>query len=98
MYLGSTTYPGASTYPGVPGGYFRGVIVQRRVPVIPPLMALMNFSQAVLRINGQWIETDFPTEDQINSADMYFPGGYVTPVNPTQAAALVAAGYVVDAE
>lgn len=110
MYLGSSTFPGAATFPGatmsgdtggggVPGvaGIFRTPYVQRRVPVIPPIFALLNFSVAVLRIDGQWIETDFPTEEQIDAADYYFPGGYENVVDAATASVLMNAGYTVEA-
>lgn len=75
---------------------FRTPYVQRRMPIAPPLTALINFSVAVLRIGGQWVETEYPTEEQINAADLYFPGGHENPVNQATANILTAAGYVVD--
>lgn len=69
--------------------------VQRYVPVIPPVNALMNFGLAVLRIDGQWIETEYPSEEQLDAADLYFPGGYEFPVDSATADLLTAAGYTV---
>lgn len=77
---------------------FRTPYVQRRMPISPPLSALINFSVAVLRIGGQWVETEYPTEEQINAADLYFPGGHENPVDPATAAILTAAGYQVNTE
>lgn len=105
-YPGTGTYPGLNgststggggtpTPPFVGAGVFRTPIYQRRYPVIPPLTALINYSKAVLRIQSQWIETEWPTEEQINSADYYFPGGYEIPVDAATAAVLTAAGYTV---
>lgn len=79
----------------VPRLIFRTPYVQRRMPISPPLTALINFSVAVLRINGQWVETEYPSEDQINSADLYFVGGYENPVDDATAQTLIAAGYIV---
>lgn len=76
---------------------FRTPIYQRRYPVIPPLTALMNYSKAVLRIGGEWVEAEFPTEEQVNASDYYFPGGYEIPVDAATAAVLTAAGYTVAA-
>lgn len=81
----------------VAGSYlFHTPYVQRRMPVLPPISALMNFSLAVLRINGQWVETEWPSEDQINAADLYFPGGHENVVDAATAFTLMAAGYTVD--
>lgn len=74
---------------------FRGVLAQRRMPLSPPLTALINYSKAVLRINGEWIDLEYPAAEQIEAADIYFPGGYETPVDDATAALLTAAGYVV---
>lgn len=110
-YPGATTFPGATTYPGaiagggattppvsptVYVGVFRTPIYQRRYPVIAPVTALINYSKAVLRIAGQWVETEWPTEDQINASDFYFPGGYEIPVDQATADVLTAAGYSVE--
>lgn len=100
FYPGATTYPGSTTYPGnnsfVPVGVFRGVLCQRWVPIAPPVAALMNYSKAVLRIAGQWVEAEFPAEQQIDAADLYFPGGYETEVDQSTKDLLTAAGYTVD--
>lgn len=105
-YPGATAFPGAATFPGAnsagatpppaPYGVFRAPIYQRRYPVIPPLTALINYSKAVLRIAGQWVETEWPTEEQIDASDYYFPGGHEIPVDQHTADALTAAGYSVE--
>lgn len=74
----------------------RGVLAQRYVPLSPPLVALMNYSKAILRINGEWVEAEFPAEQQINAADIYIPGGYETLVDDATADLLIAAGYTVE--
>lgn len=74
----------------------RGLLAQRHMPVIPPLVALVNFSKAILRINGEWVEAEFPAAQQIEAADIYVPGGYETPVDDALADILTAAGYTVD--
>lgn len=91
---GLLSFSGVATLPSL---IFRGVQAQRRYVVIPPLTALLNYSKAVLRIQGQWVESEFPTEEQLALADLYFPGGYETPVDAATAALLTAAGYTVDA-
>lgn len=80
----------------MPAYTFTPPFVQRRVPVIPPVNALMNFGLAVLRIDGQWVEAEYPSEQQIDAADYYFPGGRENPVSHDAAAALVQGGYTVD--
>lgn len=74
----------------------RGVLAQRHLPVIPPVVALLNYSKAILRIEGEWVEAEFPAAQQIEAADIYVPGGYETPVDDALAAILTAAGYTVD--
>lgn len=102
LFPGTTVFPSRTLFPstGQPaaniGFIFRGVLAQRRYVVIPPLTALLNYSKAVLRIQGQWVETEFPTEEQLALADLYFPGGYDTPVDTDTAALLRTAGYTVD--
>jgi len=109
-YPGSTTFPGASLYPGVNTsggggtpvtptvyvGVFRSPIYQRRYPVIAPVTALINYSKAVLRIAGEWVETEWPTQEQVDASDYYFPGGYEIPVDQATADVLTAAGYSVE--
>lgn len=97
-FPGAGSFPGATTYPGVykVRGILHTPIVQRRMPIAPPLAALINFSVAVLRIGGQWVETEYPTEEQINAADLYFPGGHENPVDDATATILTNAGYTVE--
>lgn len=73
---------------------FRPPVYQRRMPIMPGLAALINYSVALLRINGQWVETEFPSEQQINAADLYFPGGYENEIDLATAALLTNAGYI----
>lgn len=73
---------------------FRPPVYQRRMPIMPGLAALINYSVALLRINGQWVETEFPSEQQINAADLYFPGGYENEIDMATAALLTNAGYI----
>lgn len=92
---GGLALSGTASFPAAPGGIFRAPIYQRRYPLIPPLTVLMNYSVALLRIQGQWVEAEFPTEEQINASEYYFPGGYEIPVDAATAAVLTAAGYTV---
>lgn len=78
----------------MPTTVFSGPVRQRRMPIMPGLAALINYSPAVLRIGGEWIETEYPSEQQINAADYYFPGGYEIPVDDATAALLASAGYI----
>lgn len=75
---------------------FRGPIYQRRYPVIPPVTALINYSKAVLRIAGEWVETEWPTAEQVDAADIYLPGGHEIEVDAATASELSAAGYTVE--
>lgn len=106
-FPGASTFPGVVAVdggtpppppppPSPPGGIFRAPIYQRLMPISPPLMARMNYSKAVLRIQGQWVETEWPSADQIDAADYYFPGGHEIPVDQATADVLTAAGYTVD--
>lgn len=81
-----------------PTTIFKGVLAQRLVPLSGALVALMNYSKAVMRINGEWVEAEVPSQSQIDAADLYFPGGYETIVDHTTATLLTAAGYTVDSE
>lgn len=72
---------------------FTGPNAQRLMPISPPLVALMNFGLAVLRISGEWTETDYPSAEQIDAADIYLEGGRLHVVDQTTADALVIAGY-----
>lgn len=48
---------------------------------------------SLLKVNGQWIETLAPTDDELSSATVSYRGGYRTEITGTQKAELVAAGY-----
>lgn len=53
------------------------------------------YGLTVLRINGVWVETEWPTEQQLEAADLWFPGGTICTVDGDTADALAAAGYEV---
>lgn len=76
---------------------FRPPVMQRRMPIMAGLAALINYSPALLLINGQWVQTEFPSEQQINAASLYFPGGYEHDVDDATAVLLMAAGYSINA-
>lgn len=50
---------------------------------------------SVMRIDGEWVETVYPTQEQLDAADLYFHGGHIHPVDDETAAVLTAAGYEV---
>lgn len=69
-------------------------ITQRRVPIgLGGMSALMNFGLAVYRINGVWYENEHPSAQELDAADLYFPGGHINAVDDATAAILAAAGY-----
>lgn len=45
--------------------------------------------------SGAYVQVEFPTPEQINEAAVAYLGGHVYPVDDTEAAALLAAGYEV---
>lgn len=97
-YPGASLFPGANVFPGsgTTGGpfLFLGKQFQRRMPIMAGLAALINFSASVLRIDGQWVDAEFPSEQQLAAADLYFPGGYQNIIYDVDVAdALIAAGY-----
>lgn len=92
---GAVAFSGAGSSPN-PVYTFNAPVYQRRMPIMPGLAALINYSVALMRIDGEWVETEFPSEQQINAADYYFPGGVQLTVTADEAAALVAGGYPVD--
>lgn len=67
--------------------------IQRRVPILGSLSALMNFGLAVYRINGEWFENEHPSWQELDAADLYFPGGHINPVDAATAQILTDAGY-----
>lgn len=67
----------------------------RTFPMDGALRAQLQFGLAVLRIDGAWVETEFPTEEQVAAADLYYEGGRLHTVDDASAAVLTAAGYEV---
>ena len=55
----------------------------------------LNRGVSVFKIDGEFYETRFPTEDEINQADVFYRGGYEHIIDDAAAAELVAAGYEV---
>lgn len=45
--------------------------------------------------SGAYVQVEFPTPEQINEAAVAYLGGHVYPVDDSEAAALLAAGYEV---
>jgi hypothetical protein len=72
--------------------------VHRHYPIEGALVATYQFGLAVLRVDGQWIETEFPSERQVAEADYFYSGGSIHEVDADTAAVLTAAGYDVVSE
>lgn len=67
----------------------------KNVPFWPPMVVGVPQGLAVLRIDGVWINTEVATQDQIDAADYYFPGGSDHEVDEATAVLLTNAGYIV---
>ena len=50
---------------------------------------------SVLKIDGQYYEIRYPTQDDMALADIAYQGGHEYPVDAAEAADLIAAGYEV---
>lgn len=50
----------------------------------------------VLKIDGQYYETRFPSSEEVGAAQVAYVGGYSYTVDATEKAALEAAGYTVE--
>lgn len=50
---------------------------------------------SVLKIDGEYYEARFPTQDDIASADIFYQGGHEYEVTSAEKAALEAVGYTV---
>lgn len=50
---------------------------------------------SVYRIDGQWYEEQYPWQDDLDAADVYYLGGHEYPVTETEKDDLEAAGYEV---
>jgi hypothetical protein len=96
-YPSATTFPGQAQYPGIYSTYrFTTPIVQRDYQMSGALRATYQFGLTVMRIDGQWVTTEFPSWEQEQSADLFFRGGYVHIINSATATALAAAGFEVE--
>lgn len=51
---------------------------------------------SVLKTNGLYVQARYPSQDDVEAADVAYIGGYLYFVDPTEAQALVNAGYPVD--
>lgn len=51
---------------------------------------------SVLKIDGEYVTLDYPTQDQIASASATYLGGHIYQVTAEEAAELIAAGYEVE--
>jgi len=90
-------YPGPDLYPTL--GYrnrFVPPFTVRRIPIAGALTAELQFGLAVMRINGEWVETEFPSAEQEAAADLLFRGGSIYDVDEETAAVLTTAGYTVE--
>lgn len=68
---------------------------ERIVPMEGLLRMKIWQGLSVLRIAGEWIETEAPSEEMEETADLYFRGGNIYTVDDDTAAVLTAAGYEV---
>ena len=50
----------------------------------------------VLKIDGEYYETRFPSSEEVQAAQIAYVGGYSYTVDATEKAALEAAGYTVE--
>ena len=51
---------------------------------------------SILKIDGEYYETRFPSSEEVEAADEAYIGGYSYIVSPGEKAALEAAGYTVE--
>lgn len=49
----------------------------------------------VYRVGSTWYEDRFPSQDDLDAADVYYLGGHEYPVTASEKTALEAAGYTV---
>lgn len=50
---------------------------------------------SVFKINGEWYEDRFPSQDDLDLSDVFYLGGHQYPVTETEKTDLEAAGYAV---
>lgn len=89
-----TRFPGEDTYPGV-GRRFIPPFVIRRHRIDGALFGDLQYGITVMRIDGAWVEAEFPSWEQESSADLLFRGGHVHEIDEDTAASLIAAGYTI---
>lgn len=100
-FPGSTTFPGLLTFPGTaslnPLARYRFAppFVVRHHRIEGGLIGSLQYGLCVMRINGEWVESEFPSWEQEQAADLVYRGGTVNEVPASAAAALLAAGYEV---
>lgn len=97
-FPGPLTFPSPLLFPGITSGVNSGLLFQppfvvREVRMEGALRMQLKYGLTVLRIDGAWVETEWPTQQQLEAADLWFPGGTVSTVDEITAAALLAAGY-----
>jgi hypothetical protein len=56
-------------------------------------MTMIPVGSTVLRVNGSWVVTVYPSETLVNSADRVYRGGRRYPISQSEAADLIAAGF-----
>lgn len=92
----STRFPGEDTFPGpANGGAFIPPFITRHHIISGALRGSLQYGLAVMRINGEWVESEFPSWEQTQAADLFFAGGSEHEVDGDVAAALIEAGYTI---
>lgn len=69
-----------------PGGDYHPLFSHIKIPV----------GITVLKIDGEYFETRYPSEEETLDADIFYLGGIEHTVDATEKAALEAAGYTVE--
>lgn len=53
----------------------------------------IDVGSSILKIDGQYVQFPYPTQDQVNAATVAYIGGHIYQIGKTEAQALTAAGY-----
>jgi hypothetical protein len=61
------------------------------------LLAALRYGVTVMRIDGEYVESEWPSNEQLAAATEVYWGGTVCDVTDQQATDLIAAGYTVEA-
>jgi hypothetical protein len=97
LYPSDNSYPSDVVFPGTSTDYrFTPPFVQHDFRISGALRATYKYGLTVMRIDGQWVTTEFPSWEQEQSADLFFRGGYIHTIDEVAAADLSAAGFEVE--